>query len=59
MKYILVLDNIDGKMVELTKPTNWKSVVDAKHLCRGFELGGKKLFIQLCPKMAARSRRYS
>ncbi len=59
MKYILVLDNIDGKMVELTKPTNWKSVVDAKLLCRGFELGGKRLFIQLCSKRVARSRRHS
>jgi len=59
MKYILVLDNIDGKMVELTKPTNWKSVVEAKQLCRGFELGGKKLLIQPCPKTVARSRRHS
>ena len=50
MKYILVLDNIDGKLVELTKPTNWNSVVDAKRICRGFEMSGKKLLIHPCPK---------
>jgi len=59
MKYILVLDNVDGKMIELTKPTNWNSVVDAKQLCRGFELSGKKLFIQPCPKPVAKIRRCS
>jgi hypothetical protein len=36
MKYILVLDDLNGKLVELTKPTNWKSVTEAKELCRGF-----------------------
>jgi len=59
MKYILVLDNIDGKLIELTKPTNWKSILEAKQLCHGFELGGKKLLIQVCQKPMAKSRRRS
>jgi hypothetical protein len=49
MKYILVLDNVNGKLVELTKPINWNSVIEAKSLCLGFELSGKKLRIQLQP----------
>ena len=50
MKYILVLDNVNGKLVELTKPINWNSVMEAKKLCRGFELSGKKLRIKFHPK---------
>ena len=50
MKYILVLDNIGGKLVELTKPINWNSVTEAKQICRGFETGGKKLAIRLISK---------
>jgi hypothetical protein len=56
MKYILVLDNVNGKLVELTKPINWNSVIEAQQLCRGFELSGKKLLIQLQPKTSRITR---
>lgn len=55
MKYILVLDNINGKMVELTKPISWNSINKAKQLCHGFEMGGKKLFIRLRSKHKKRN----
>ena len=50
MKYILVLDNVNGKPIELTKPINWNSVTEAKQLCYSFETGGKKLAIRLSSK---------
>ena len=51
MKYILRLEDDKGNGVNITKPCNWKSVNEAKELCRGFELDGrKKLLIRLCPR---------